>query len=87
MASQQNEGEWDREAFARQVAEKLISYRAELGLTQVQLAGRVGMVQSVVARLESGEQPPSLATLAKLSRGLGVEFVVTVTPTAVTLSV
>lgn len=77
---------WDRTGFAAQVANRLIAYRAEQGLTQVELARRVGMVQSVVARLERGEQPPSLATMAKLARRLDLEFTVTITPTAVALS-
>jgi transcriptional regulator with XRE-family HTH domain len=32
------------------------------------------MTQSVVARLESGDQTPSIATLAKLTAHTGMEF-------------
>jgi hypothetical protein len=31
---------WDRSAFAREVAIRVVSYRADRGLTQAQLAGR-----------------------------------------------
>jgi DNA-binding XRE family transcriptional regulator len=78
--------EWERTAIAREVAKRLIAYRAEHHMTQSQVARQVGTVQSVIARLESGDQAPSLATLAKLSRGLGIEFHLTITPTTVAIS-
>jgi transcriptional regulator with XRE-family HTH domain len=40
----------------------------------------------VIARLESGEQAPSLTTLARLSRRLGIEFHIAITPDDVQLS-
>jgi ribosome-binding protein aMBF1 (putative translation factor) len=64
--------EWDRSAFAREVAIRVVRYRAERGLTQAQLARSVGMQQSVIARLERGEQTPSLATLARITAGTGI---------------
>lgn len=66
--------EWDRTAFARDVALRIVRYRSENGLTQSALARRVGTTQSVIARLESGDQPPSIPTLAKLSAGTGLVF-------------
>jgi ribosome-binding protein aMBF1 (putative translation factor) len=61
--------EWDRSVFAREVAIRIVRYRADRGLTQTQLARAVGMKQPVIARLERGEQPPSLATLARITAG------------------
>jgi ribosome-binding protein aMBF1 (putative translation factor) len=66
--------EWDRTAFAHDVALRILRYRAENHLTQTALARKVGMTQSVIARLESGDQPPSIQTLAKLSKGTGMDF-------------
>lgn len=66
--------EWDRTAFARDVALRIVRYRTENQLTQTALARKLGMTQSVVARLESGDQPPSIATLAKLTARTGLEF-------------
>lgn len=66
--------EWDRTAFARDVALRIVRYRTENNLTQTALARQVGMTQSVIARLESGDQPPSIQTLAKLSAGTGMDF-------------
>ncbi|WP_326552306.1 helix-turn-helix domain-containing protein [Micromonospora sp. NBC_01813] len=66
--------EWNRTAFAHDVALRILRYRDEQGLTQTALARKVGMTQSVIARLESGDQPPSIPTLAKLSKGTGMDF-------------
>lgn len=77
---------WDRSAFAREVAVRIVRYRADRGLTQAQLARAVGMQQSVIARLERGEQPPSLATLARVTAGTGIEFHLDVSNGAVALT-
>jgi ribosome-binding protein aMBF1 (putative translation factor) len=78
--------EWDRTAFARAVAERVLAYRTEQGLTQTQLARRAGTAQSLIARLESGERALSLATLARLSQRLGIEFHIDITPIGVQLN-
>jgi ribosome-binding protein aMBF1 (putative translation factor) len=72
--------EHDRTAFAHAVAMRVLAYRTERGLSQTQLARKLGMHQAAVARLEDGDHEPSLATLAKLAKGLGVEFHVDITP-------
>jgi DNA-binding XRE family transcriptional regulator len=72
--------EWERTQFAHAVALRVIAYRAEHGITQTELARRAGMRQPHVARLEAGEHEPSLATLARLSRALGIEFHIDITP-------
>ena len=77
---------WDRARLARAVAVKIIGYRTEHGLTQTQLAKEVGTTQSVIGRLELGEQPPSLATLAKLTARTGLEFHLDITGGDVALS-
>ena len=47
--------------------------RAESGLTQAEVAARVGTTQSAIARLESAEpkHSPSIATLKKYAKALG----------------
>lgn len=75
--------EWDRTTFARDVALRIVRYRTENQLTQTALARKVGMTQSIIARLESGDQPPSIATLVKLSKGTGMEFDVRISRGAV----
>lgn len=66
--------EYERTRFANEVAIMVLKYRTEHGLSQSQLARRLGMRQPNVARLESGEHEPSLATLARLSGVLGLGF-------------
>ena len=78
--------EWDRSAFAREVAIRIARYRADHGLTQTELARAVGMQQPVIARLERGEQPPSLATLARITAGTGIAFHLDVRDGAVALT-
>jgi ribosome-binding protein aMBF1 (putative translation factor) len=48
--------------------------RIAAGLTQKQLAERMGTTQSAVARLEGGGMNPSAALLGKLGHALGVEM-------------
>jgi DNA-binding XRE family transcriptional regulator len=72
--------EWARTALARAVSERLVQYRIEHGLTQTALARKLGMQQSAVARLEAGDHNPSIDTLSRLSRGLGINFHIVVRP-------
>lgn len=46
--------------------------RSEAGLTQDELAARVGVTQQAVAKLERDEGNPTLATLEKVARALGM---------------
>jgi transcriptional regulator with XRE-family HTH domain len=73
--------EWERTALARAVAVKVIAYRAEHGLSQTALAGRLKMSQPAVARLESGEHNPTFPTLMRLSDALGIELAIDIAPT------
>ena len=66
--------EWERLALARQVAVELIRYRAENGLSQRDLAARLGVSQPRVVELESGEKNPQFETLAHLVAVTGIEF-------------
>jgi ribosome-binding protein aMBF1 (putative translation factor) len=78
--------EWDRTAVARAVASRVVRYRVEHGLSQGELGAKLGVSQPYVARLESGDQLPTLATLARLAQRLGLEFHIDVTPTNVRVS-
>lgn len=74
--------EHERTALAHAVAMRVIGYRVEHGLSQTALARMLDMHQSAIARLEAGEHEPSLATLSRLARRLGVEFHIDITPDA-----
>ena len=53
--------------------DEVLKARAEAGLTQAEVAARVGTTQSAIARLESGarKHSPSIATLQRYARALG----------------
>jgi transcriptional regulator with XRE-family HTH domain len=55
--------------FCRRLRDK----RNELGLTQSQLADKLGIRQPSVAQLESGEYVPSLDTVDTVCRALGID--------------
>ncbi|SDY09436.1 Helix-turn-helix [Allochromatium warmingii] len=59
-------------AFARE----LIAARTRAGLSQEQVAKRMGTSQSTVARLESGRTLPSLRTLDRYARATGSRAVI-----------
>src|SRR5438105_14366611 len=57
----------DRGWFFAQIAEKVAMRRAEISLSQRELAELVGTTQSAIARLERGGRPPRIDTLLKLA--------------------
>jgi ribosome-binding protein aMBF1 (putative translation factor) len=73
--------EWERTALGRLVAAELIKYRSVNKLSQRALAEKLGKRQPYVARLEAGETNPDFETLVNISRALGIEFVIDITPT------
>ena len=63
--------ETDEELAA--VAVELKARRRQLGLTQRQAAVRCGVHHTVLCEVEKGRRIPSLATFAKIRKGLGLE--------------
>ena len=53
--------------------DEVLKARSESGLTQAEVAARIGTTQSAIARLESAEpkHSPSIATLQKYAKALG----------------
>jgi DNA-binding XRE family transcriptional regulator len=72
--------EWERLALARMVAARLVAYRSENGLSQRELAKRLGVSQPRVVELESGEKNPQIETLVKIAATTGIEFAFDVVP-------
>jgi transcriptional regulator with XRE-family HTH domain len=71
---------WERTALARAVANRVIGYRTQRGLSQSELAEQLGMKQPQIARLESAEHNPTIDTLIKLVNALDIEFVIDIHP-------
>lgn len=61
-----------------QLISQLIESRLKKGLTQEQLAKRVGTKQSAIARLESGSSNPSVAFLEKIAEAIGSKLTIQV---------
>ena len=58
------------------IARELIAARARAGLTQADVAQRMGTTQSTVARLEAGRSAPSLRSLQRYAHAGGCRAVV-----------
>jgi DNA-binding XRE family transcriptional regulator len=50
---------------------ELIEARHQAGLTQAELAARMGTTQSAIARLENARRMPSLAMVARYAAAVG----------------
>ena len=55
----------------------LVAARIESGLTQREMAERLEVKQSAIARWEAGETMPTLDTLFRVAKALGLDFTVT----------
>ncbi len=58
-------------ARRKALSEDLVSRRVELGLSQTEVAARMGTSQSAVARLEAGAADIRLSTLERYAAALG----------------
>ncbi|MFH1329645.1 MAG: helix-turn-helix transcriptional regulator [Actinomycetota bacterium] len=81
LASQRPLSEVGRAAFKDEARisrwrELVFRLRTQAGLTQAELAKRMGTTQSAIARTEGGGSRPTLETLEKLAAAIGGELVV-----------
>ncbi len=84
-ASMQNpefRAEWERTAIARAVAIAVLRYRVGHKLSQTALGKLLGIPQPHVSRLEIGEHTPTIESLQRLSRILGLRFLIDLAPDA-----
>jgi transcriptional regulator with XRE-family HTH domain len=70
-----------REGFEREfpyhdVSLEIGGLRADLDMTQTEFGRLVGVPQSTVARLESGQQNPSVGMLQRIARATDTELVI-----------
>ena len=68
--------EYERLAEEFAFLDEILKARAAAGLTQAEVAARIGTTQSAVARLESAtaEHSPSIATLQRYASALGCKL-------------
>ena len=62
------------------IAKEIIKLRTKFGLTQRQLAEKVGIKQPQLARIETGKQLPRLDTLKVIAESCGYEVVIKLVP-------
>ncbi len=67
---------YERAGRTIRLAMEIHELREKRGLSQRELAERLGTTQSAAARLEAGNVSPSLPTLDRVAEALGVELVV-----------
>jgi len=69
-------GAWEADLPHFALRRSIIASRINADMTQASLAAAAGLPRSTIARLESGESNPTVATLQKLSAVLGIQFTV-----------
>ena len=62
---------FEKESERLDIAIAIMKLREEEGLTQQQLAEKVGKPQSTIARIENGTLNPSYKLLNDIARGIG----------------
>jgi ribosome-binding protein aMBF1 (putative translation factor) len=67
--------EQERLAQFEELSRLVIKHRAALGISQAELAKRVGTSHSAISRIESGRHKTSVETLQRLAHALGVRLV------------
>ena len=75
LADTDTRAEYDALAGEFSMARELIAARARAGMTQSDVAARMGTTQSVIARLEGGKQAPSLRTVQRYAQAVGARAV------------
>ena len=71
LANPKVKAEYDTLAPEFEIAVELLRARLRAGLSQTELAARMGTSQSAVARLESGDALPSTKTLLRYAQATG----------------
>jgi ribosome-binding protein aMBF1 (putative translation factor) len=65
-------------AMELRAAELVYDARQSAGLTQAELAQRMGTRQAYISALECGERTPTMATLARVAAATGKTFTMTI---------
>ena len=60
------------------IAEAVIEKRIEQGMSQAELAKKIGTKQSAISRLESGNYNPSIKLLEKVAKALKLKLSISI---------
>ena len=79
LANPKVKAEYDSMAAEFEIAAELVKARLRAGLSQSELAAKMGTSQSAVARLESGRALPSTKSILRFSEATGSKLKVRLT--------
>lgn len=65
---------WEERKVQRELGDRVLQRRLELGISQRELARRTGTSQNRIYLIETGEANPTLTTLERLAVVLGAEL-------------
>jgi len=65
---------WDNSRMEYRILGELVKLRKNKGLSQTELAARVGSNQRVISRIEKHEESPTLKTLCNWAMALDVDI-------------
>lgn len=71
LANPKVKAEYDALAPELEISAELVKARQRAGLSQAELAARMGTSQSTIARLESGQTLPSTKTILRFAEATG----------------
>lgn len=75
LADPSTAAEYESLAGEFEMVREMIAARSRAGLTQTEVAERMGTTQSVIARLEGGKRTPSMRTVQRYAQALGCRAV------------
>lgn len=73
---------WENAQDEFLIAREIIRTRVAAGMSQKELADKIGTTQSVIARLESGEHTPSVSTLRRVAEATHTKLRIELVPAA-----
>ncbi len=76
LSDPENKKAYDSLELEFKIHHAMAKARIEKKLTQKQLAAKLGIAQSALARFESGRTNPTLSFLQKITAGLGLKLTV-----------
>lgn len=74
LADESTKEKFELDDILYDISMKIYEFRLKNDLTQKQLAEKLGIKQSMVSKLESGQYNPSIEQLWKISKKLGWNF-------------
>ena len=72
--------EWESTELEYTIVKAILDARKKSGLTQKELSEKTGIPQADISRMEKGNANPSIKTLRRLAKGMGMKLVLEFVP-------